>query len=173
MMRNRREKGKIPVSERPRILAKYAAGEKIAHIAREYGCTPAAIRYILKRSNHRSRAAGDVGAARAEQRLQAAGRPPQLQPHRGSASSAAGRAAFSLEREHIFLDADLYMRATGDAVTFLAALDRSASEGSRESLEGLREAIERLMRSAARTSLEVGRLLDAGGLAGQLASTGS
>lgn len=171
-MRNAREKGKIPTTERPRILAKYAAGEKIAHIARDYGCTPAAIRYILNRSNQQQEAVADGVTTRTEESPQVAGRAatrgeealraPARPQRRPLPRAGSGRYALSSIGQHCLLDTDLYTRVTGDVVAFLAALDRTASEGSLESLESLREAIERLMRSAARTSLEVGRLLDTG-----------
>src|SRR5258708_26497941 len=45
-----RTKGKIPHGEWPQILAKYAGGETIAQIGRDYGCTAPAIRYIIRRS---------------------------------------------------------------------------------------------------------------------------
>ncbi len=43
------QKVKIPQGEWPQILAKYA-GETIAQIGRDYGCTALAIRYIIRRS---------------------------------------------------------------------------------------------------------------------------
>src|SRR5690349_3679364 len=49
-MGSTREKGKIPHSEWPRILARYKGGETIASIGRAYHCTAPAIRYIVKRS---------------------------------------------------------------------------------------------------------------------------
>src|SRR5258707_15450560 len=49
-MVNLRQKGKIPRNEWPRIISKYADGESIAQIGREYGCTAPAIRYIIKRA---------------------------------------------------------------------------------------------------------------------------
>src|SRR5258708_11577242 len=49
-MANPRTKGKIPHGEWPQILAKYARGETIAQIGRDYGCTAPAIRYIIRRS---------------------------------------------------------------------------------------------------------------------------
>jgi hypothetical protein len=160
MMRNAREKGKIPITERPRILAKYAAGEKVAHIARDYGCTPAAIRYILNRSNKQPEALD--AATKGEGTPHPAARAPRSPLRGGDARPAPGRYAFKTSGQNTVLDIDLYTRVTGDAVTFLAALDRTTSEGSVESLEGLQDAIEKLMRSAARTSLEVGRLLETG-----------
>ena len=49
-MAGTREKGKIPHGEWAKILARYRGGETIARIGRDYGCTPPAIRYIIKRS---------------------------------------------------------------------------------------------------------------------------
>jgi transposase-like protein len=40
---------KIPQGEWNAIAARYAKGETLADIARDYGCTPPAIHYILKR----------------------------------------------------------------------------------------------------------------------------
>src|SRR5690349_2158793 len=40
---------KIPRSEWTRIAARHAAGEALASIARDYRCTPPAIRYIVRR----------------------------------------------------------------------------------------------------------------------------
>lgn len=169
-MRNSREKGKIPVAERPRILARYAAGERLAQIARDYGCTPAAIRYIVNRSRLRPDHVVDSGAVRGDEAVQPLARPFTTAVRRREVPLASGRdaSAGSSDRRR-FLDPELHTRVTGDAVTFLAALDQTASDGSVESLEGLREAIDRLMRSAARTSLEVGRLLDSRGRAGAAA----
>lgn len=167
-MKNVREKGKIPVGERPRILARYAAGEKLAQIARDYRCTPAAIRYIVNRSRARADNVANAGAAHVDEGGQQSTR--QLAsaalPVPGRRATTSGRDAStrSIGRPGL-LDSELYTRVTGDAVTFLAALDQTASEGSIESLEGLREAIEKLMRSVARTSLEIGRVLNSGNFA--------
>jgi hypothetical protein len=40
---------KIPQGEWNAIAARYSKGESLSSIARHYGCTPAAIHYILKR----------------------------------------------------------------------------------------------------------------------------
>jgi hypothetical protein len=53
----------------------------------------------------------------------------------------------------------LLTRVTGDVVSFLAALDHAVLEGSLESLGVLQDAIDALMRSAARTRIELGRIL--------------
>src|SRR5690349_3828352 len=144
-MRNARAKGKIPTIERPRILAKYAAGEKIAHIARDYGCTPAAIRYILNRSNRQQEAVADRATTESEEAPQIAGRTairgeqtlrtPARSQRAPLARAGSAPYAFSSIGQHSLLDTDLYARVTGDVVAFLAALDRSASERSLESLE--------------------------------------
>src|SRR6266478_4373823 len=60
-MANPRTKGKIPHGEWPQILAKYARGETIAQIGRDYGCTAPAIRYIIRRSGKLKGASGREG----------------------------------------------------------------------------------------------------------------
>jgi len=49
---------------------------------------------------------------------------------------------------------------TGDTVSFLAALDYAALEGTLESLTVLQDAIDALMRSAARTRIEISRIVN-------------
>jgi len=53
----------------------------------------------------------------------------------------------------------LLTRVTGDVVSFFAALDHAVLESSPESLGVLQDAIDALMRSAARTRIELGRIL--------------
>jgi hypothetical protein len=60
----------------------------------------------------------------------------------------------------------LLTRVTGDVVSFLAALDHAVLESSAESLIVLQEAVDNLMRSAARTRIELGRILDRSEAAG-------
>ncbi len=58
------------------------------------------------------------------------------------------------------LGTQLLTRVTGDVVSFLAALDHAVLESSLESLTVLQDAIDALMRSAARTRIELGRMLN-------------
>jgi hypothetical protein len=148
-MAGKREKGKIPHGEWPNILARYRKGETMAELARAYGCTGPAIRYILKRSGlpsgegggERGAAVSHGSAARPEA-LSTMTAAPSLRPIRGH-----------------FLGPELRQRVSGDVASFLVALDYVDLEGSPESLANLQEATDRLMRSTARTRLELERLL--------------
>ncbi len=57
------------------------------------------------------------------------------------------------------LPPELRQRVSGDVASFLVALDHMVLEGSLESVAGLQEATDQLMRSVARTRLELERLL--------------
>ena len=52
---NARMRGKIRHEEWPRIAERFQRGETLAEIARSYGCTPPAIRYIVGRAGGTSR----------------------------------------------------------------------------------------------------------------------
>ncbi len=154
-MANPRAKGKIPHGEWPQILAKYAGGETIAQLGRDYGCTAPAIRYIIRRSG---RLKGESGRKILQPR---SSRPPtspsgsparRSPPHHASADRPGTSASL--------LGTQLLTRVTGDVVSFLAALDHAVLESSLESLAVLQDAIDALMRSAARTRIELGRMLN-------------
>ena len=167
-----REKGKIAHSEWPKIVSRYSNGETIASIGRGYGCTAPAIRYIIKRSgmlkgevSRERRPAAFKSASRsrtsrtgstvdkmARTLLQAADIPLSA-PSRGR---AAGKDV---------LGAELRKRVSGDLASFLVALDHVVGGGSVESLTELQEATDRLMRSVARTRMEIERLLGRSGSA--------
>jgi transposase-like protein len=157
-MANTREKGKIPHDEWPNILAKYNQGDSIAQIARDYGCTAPAIRYIIKRS----------GGLKDASRPERAGAAPHLRPQASGAAEGRELSATAAvpplvssrrpARGHV-LGQELHQRVTGDIASFLAALDDVVLEGSLERVMDLQEATDQLMRSAARTRLELERLL--------------
>jgi hypothetical protein len=140
-----REKGKIAHGEWPKIVSRYSSGETIASIGREYGCTAPAIRYIIKRSGM-LKAAGD---------------------RRPAATKTASPVALSRERggDGDVLGAKLRKRVSSDLATFLVALDHVVAEGSIENLANLQDATDFLMRSVARTRMEVERLLAGKGAA--------
>src|SRR6185437_6878830 len=156
-MVNLREKGKIPRTEWPRILSKYDSGESVAQIGRYYGCTAPAIRYIIKRVGALRGDGGDGPSSERKIRpaptsRTALGRQRNAPPH--VAAAAGNGAGASL------LGPELRARVTGDVVSVLAALDRAVLEGSVDSLTALREAVDSLMPSAARTRMDLGRILD-------------
>ena len=142
-----REKGKISRSEWPKIVARYRAGDTIAQIGRDYGCTGPAIRYIVKRADAFEKPAQDKKETSSASQSQPLAPPvtPPFRPARGAAAEGV-------------LAAELRDRVSGDVASFLVALDQLASVGSATSAAELREATDRLMRSAARIRLEVERL---------------
>jgi hypothetical protein len=149
-MANLREKGKIPRTEWPNIVARYGKGETIAQIGRDYGCTAPAIRYIIKRSGRLKVERADDGSR-----------------HQAAAKRRESNASIRSERarsENI-LGAELRQRVSGDVASFLVALDQVVLDGSLESVSSLQEATDRLMRSVARTRLELERVLDRPGAA--------
>jgi hypothetical protein len=156
-MANPRTKGKIPHGEWPRFLAKYAGGETIAQIGRDYGCTAPAIRYIISRSE---RAKGESGGEGLRRRASSSGAPSG----RNRTVSAAALSHLPSPASHrtsaSVLGPQLLTRVTGDVVSFLAALDHAVLEGTPESLGVLQGAIDALMRSAARTRIELGRIVN-------------
>lgn len=161
-MASRREKGKIPHSEWPSILARYGKGETMAKIGRDYECTAPAIRYIVKRSGMlKDRSAGEpAGAGDGAPRHQPHAEMPVAAESRGPAAwpEAAAPAPASPGRGHL-LGPELRQRVSGDVASFLVALDHAVLEGSLKSVANLQEATDRLMRSTARTRLELERLL--------------
>src|SRR5689334_3961679 len=135
-MGSTREKGKIPHSEWPRILARYKGGETIASIGRAYKCTAPAIRYIVKRSGMLKAESGRP------RKTQGTGLPRQVEdtalPPSMSSSRQTGKQ---------ILGEELRKRVSGDIASFLVALDQVVLEGSPRSLAILQEATDHLMRS--------------------------
>jgi uncharacterized protein (DUF433 family) len=156
MMGNPRIKGKIPHGEWPQILAKYAGGDTIAQIAREYACTAPAIRYIIRRSGKLE----DKSGRKSLPRISSSG----ASSRRSRAASAEALSRLAMPGDYgttaSQLGPELLTRVTGDVVSFFAALDHAVLERSLESLGILQDAIDTLMRSAARTRIELGRILN-------------
>jgi hypothetical protein len=149
----KREKGKIPRDEWPNIVARHNSGESMASIARTYGCTAPAIRYIVNRSSVASEGVPRrVGGAE----LLASDLALASVPSSRSAEVVETSARRSADR-HI-LGSELRRRVTGDVASFLVALDQVVIDGSLASIATLEEATDRLMRSTARTRLELERL---------------
>jgi transposase-like protein len=138
-----REKGKISRHEWPKILTKYNEGETIAKIARDYGCTAPAIRYIVKR----------IGTLKGRSDAAAVAHATPQRKHAARASSANGGPPNRM-------DVEWRRRVTGDIASFLVALDQVGDDPSTEDLIVLQEATDQLMRSTARIRLEMARSLD-------------
>jgi hypothetical protein len=138
-MGDRREKGKIAHSEWPGIGERYAAGETFASIARSFGCTAPAIRYIVgKHARATDIAAADAVAIPLEGRSTAPVRdaaPPRF----------PGKA----------IDQQLRDRVNSDIASFLVAFDAAYEEDSIVNRDALLEATDRLLRAGARTRIAI------------------
>jgi hypothetical protein len=147
---NVRARGKIPKSEWPKIGTRFRNGETLTAIARSYGCTAPAIRYIVRRVPASATKKADAGklavlvpptAARGSTRARVPSRSP------------AGVAPDSLTK-------DIWDRVNTDIAVFLATMDSLLSDDSDANYEALLEATDRLLWASARTRLELERILN-------------
>jgi len=155
-MAAKREKGKIAHAEWPAIVGRYAGGESMASIARSYGCTAPAIRYIVNRGTVQA-AEGEGGtpasgaattAVVATPRPRRAGTPsPDGERARPGADAVAGSP----------IDHALRERVNSDIAAFLVAFDAAFAHNSLKHRMALREATDRLLRAGARTRIALER----------------
>lgn len=154
----KREKGKIARTEWPAIFMRFDHGETFASIARSYGCTAPAIRYIVGRradqpSPAERRDDPDMAGPEAQKE-------PSLSPLKGGTGERTGDARpgghppAPFERPPLINPA-LSERLNSDIATFIAALDTSATEDTAETRRALLDITDRLMRSAARLRIEL------------------
>lgn len=153
---NVRARGKIGREEWPKIGDRFQRGETLTQIARSYGCTAPAIRYIVSR----------VVAGRTNQAVFRAGEPAavlELDGRRGS--SRGGRPpslAASPGRSSLTTSSagnEIWSRINTDIATFLAAMDALFASESDRNYESLLRATDRLLWASARTRLELERVL--------------
>ena len=157
-----REKGKIPHQDWPAIRTRYGAGETLASIARDYGCTGPAIRYIVNRP-----AGADAPVAGTARRASRSldGRPAERRQaaHEETAPARAEEAPIPADARPgaapsaSAIDPDLRRRVSSEIASFLAVFDSFLTENSPESCDELLDATDRLMRVAARTRIELER----------------
>jgi hypothetical protein len=150
-MASKREKGKIDHAEWALITARHNGGETFASIARSYGCTAPAIRYIVNRQV-RGPAAG-TGAA-----------PPVVLEGR---ALRAGAATETQARSGI--DRQLREQVNSDIAAFLVAFDAAFLRNSSMTRSALLEATDRLLRAGARTRLTLEQMAADDGVATQRA----
>src|SRR5262249_53250752 len=128
-MAAKREKGKIAHAEWPAIVGRYADGESMASIARSYGCTAPAIRYIVNRGTVRA-AEGEGGTPEggaATTAIVTAARPKRA----GTAPSDRSRArpgADAILGSPI--DHSLRERVNSDIAAFLVAFDAAFADNT-------------------------------------------
>ncbi len=147
----KRRRGRIPASAYPDILRRQAEGETLAMIAEDFGCTPSAVSYAIKKAQ----ADGVPMADRAEEApAPAAQEPPareQTALHLASDRAPAPRTPASEEPngpEPINEIEERLRGATGDCLSayrqWLVAEDSDAEEALSESLHSLRKVLARI-----------------------------
>ncbi|MFZ5783498.1 MAG: hypothetical protein ACOY4R_25155 [Pseudomonadota bacterium] len=158
-MPNVRTRGKIAKGEWPKIAARFRNGETFTQIARSYGCTPPAIRYIVERASG--------GDDRRKLGREAQGKVAVLEPARPIRRSGRLTSADSQNNDNRgnFPAAspvrEIWSRINIDIATFLAAMETLSADDSLEHYQNLLDATDRLLWGSARTRLELERLLSA------------
>ena len=157
-MATTREKGKIAHSEWDGIVSRHLNGESLASIARSYGCTAPAIRYIVRRkldskeTDHDGRRRAPVLSSGASAGAPAAAalrtKLDEANLKRNSRSTLAQPAFNKAFRAHL----------TGEIAAFLEALGALGESDTPLHREALTDATDRLLRAAARTRIELERL---------------
>jgi hypothetical protein len=141
-MRNTREKGKIARSEWRGILARHNSGETLASIAKSFGCTGPAIRYIVDKEIGRD----DVIVESAQVNLEAG----HIVREPATIAAVPRSPDFHTEKA---IDQQLRERVNSDIAAFLVAFDSAFDRDSAIHRQALLEATDRLLRAAARTRL--------------------
>ncbi len=146
-MSKARIRGKIRREEWPKIIARFRKGETLADIARSYECTAPAIRYIVHRADH-SPTKPDTAANQS--------------PARGENDRVTAQVVSVESRIHpVRRSADeIWERVNSDIASFLAGLDAISLSDSDANFEALLLATDRLLRSSARTRVEIERVLE-------------
>lgn len=157
-MPNVRIRGKIPRDEWPKIALRFQKGETLTEIARSYGCTAPAIRYIVGRISAGG-AKRKMGRDRLEKGTLLA---PPLENRRTTRivgkdedSRYVGRGGFSPSSP----TREVWGRINSDITMFLVAMDSLSSDDSVSNYEALLAATDRLLWATARTRLELERIL--------------
>ena len=159
-MKGATTRGKIPLSDRPTIVARYESGESIASISRSFGCTAPAIRYLIKRAKGTLSRDNETG----HRRIPGGHALPSGLEITRTLTPALGRNHFRSPLGNIKnarsenFDRSLRDRISGDVAAFLVALDAATSELSRLNIETLVQATDRLLQACARTRMALDRL---------------
>jgi len=149
---NVRIRGKIRHEEWPKIAARFESGDTLAEIARSYGCTPPAIRYIV------GRASANAGKTRPSRGISGT---PNAEAEFGPAGSARGsdRGMHPPIRDFAAAGQEIWGRINNDIASFLAAMDALFTNVSDRNYEALLKATDRLLWASARTRLELERVI--------------
>lgn len=142
-MKNVRIRGKIRREEWPKIAERFRKGESLAEIARSYGCTAPAIRYIIRRVDRDNSENENTVASVRSGRATAEVVSVETRTHANRRSGG-----------------EIWERISSDIASFLAGMDALSVNDSDENYEALLLATDRLLRSSARTRLELERVLE-------------
>jgi hypothetical protein len=167
-MATTREKGKIDHAEWPAIIARHTGGETLASIARSYGCTAPAIRYIVNRQARASQADNktlrSAAAAAAREVAANSGQTASGQQSENVSVSKANAAARNDVIEmpgrptRSGIDRQLRELVNSDIAVFLVTFDAALLKNSSDNRNALLEATDRLLRAGARTRIALERM---------------
>jgi len=152
---NVRIRGKIPRGEWPNIAARFQNGETLTEIARSYGCTAPAIRYIVRRVPLR----GLKEKKAPTDNLERIGVFASATHKRRSVGSSSDLASRRTDLSAQASTNGIWDRVNTDIATFLAAVDALFSDDGDSNCEALLAATDRLLWASARTRLELERIL--------------
>ena len=144
---NVRRRGKIHRQEWPKIAKRFQNGESLVEIARSYGCTPPAIRYIIGRG---------IGGGSTSSRKN----PTQTWNSERDVLQKTSATNWRSFGERQTPRNEIWRRINSDIATFLAAMDTLFVQESEENYERLLTATDRLLWASARTRLELERVLE-------------
>jgi hypothetical protein len=145
-------KGKVEKDRWPEISARYAGGESLASIARDFNCTAPAIRYIVGRQN----GAQPVAVSKRRSSTVARGQLASAQPPvEARYEFGHGDARGSLR--HGLVPDNVRARVTNDIAQFLVALEDDSAGASTKQVEVMREATDAVLRSVARVLIYLNR----------------
>lgn len=159
---NVRARGKIPHQEWPRIAERFRGGETLAEIARSYGCTAPAIRYIIGRVARQAEAPAAAAvppAAAVVEEASVAGPPADRRRRTAQVVSVADRANATARDLAATTTDGIWDRISTEIASFLAGMDALSEEDSEQNYEALLIAIDRLLWASARTRLELERVI--------------
>ena len=156
-------KRKIDRNEWSAIIARHATGESLASIARAYGCTPPAIRYIVRQGRRPEAHGEDDQADAASAPIGHEGESGRLHANSVSLRPPARPVGFSAtqpeaESRNEGFNFSLREAMTLEVSAFLVAFDAVVARPSAEAFDQLRSATDRLLRAAARIRIELERM---------------
>lgn len=151
-MGNPRIRGKIPHAEWPKIARRVASGESLAAMAREYQCTPPAIRYIVQRMSLK----GTDGPRPAERH----GEVHHVEVTPQQTESAQAFSSQRQTRAQTPASSEIWSRVNSDIANFLTAADAFFTADTLQNRTVMLDATDRLLRASARARVVLERTFE-------------